>query len=177
MLHHGREPRWTRRAALIVVDIVADEWARHDSPVDLMLVGDASSVLYQLSTALFEARHVSASAPLLPATHPWREALAGDARRSVDKLLARLQAETRPIDFFCAYGVVRDCLGRLADGAIVVSEGANTMDIGRIALPVNAPRSRLDAATWGTMGVGLGYAVAAAVALPGRLIVALEGDR
>ena len=37
-------------------------------------------------------------------------------------------------------------------------------------------RTRLDAGTWGTMGVGLGYAVAAATARPERLVVAVEGD-
>lgn len=39
---------------------------------------------------------------------------------------------------------------------IVVSEGANTMDIGRSLLNITEPRARLDAGTWGTMGVGLG---------------------
>ena len=42
--------------------------------------------------------------------------------------------------------------------------------------PVRAPRCRLDAGTWGTMGVGLGYAIAAAVVLPERNVVAVEGD-
>jgi 2-hydroxyacyl-CoA lyase 1 len=48
----------------------------------------------------------------------------------------------------------------------VVSEGANTMDVGRPVLVQNAPRTRLDAGTWGTMGIGLGYCIAAAVAEP-----------
>ena len=42
--------------------------------------------------------------------------------------------------------------------------------------PAVEGRLRLDAATWGTMGVGLGYAIAAATARPGRLVVAVEGD-
>lgn len=44
---------------------------------------------------------------------------------------------------------------------LVVSEGANTMDIGRTMMPNRLPRRRLDAGTLGTMGVGLGYALAA----------------
>lgn len=36
-------------------------------------------------------------------------------------------------------------------------------------------RLRLDAGTWGTMGVGLGYAIAAATCTD-RLVVAVEGD-
>jgi thiamine pyrophosphate-dependent acetolactate synthase large subunit-like protein len=42
--------------------------------------------------------------------------------------------------------------------------------------PVEEGRLRLDAGTWGTMGVGLGYAIAAAVVRPDRLVVAVEGD-
>ncbi len=42
--------------------------------------------------------------------------------------------------------------------------------------PVEEGRLRLDAGTWGTMGVGLGYAIAAAVARPERLSIAVEGD-
>ena len=42
--------------------------------------------------------------------------------------------------------------------------------------PAMEGRVRLDAATWGTMGVGLGYAIAAATARPERLVVAIEGD-
>lgn len=41
---------------------------------------------------------------------------------------------------------------------------------------MNEGRLRLDAGTWGTMGVGLGYAIAAAAVRPGRLVVAVEGD-
>ncbi|WP_035366814.1 thiamine pyrophosphate-dependent enzyme, partial [Acetobacter pasteurianus] len=37
------------------------------------------------------------------------------------------------------------------------------------------PRRRLDPGSWGTMGVGLGYAIGAAVTT-GKPIVAIEGD-
>ena len=50
------------------------------------------------------------------------------------------------------------------------------MDIGRTVLPNFAPRHRLDAGTFGTMGVGLGFAIAAAVAHPEKKVVAVEGD-
>lgn len=62
----------------------------------------------------------------------------------------------------------RDC--------IYVSEGANTMDIGRTIIANHLPRSRLDAGTFGTMGVGLGFAIAAAMVHPNRRVVCVEGD-
>src|SRR5262249_56859117 len=39
-----------------------------------------------------------------------------------------------------------------------------------------APRPRRDGGTFGTMGVGLGFAIAAAVAHPEKKVVAVEGD-
>jgi 2-hydroxyacyl-CoA lyase 1 len=68
---------------------------------------------------------------------------------------------------------VRDLIPR---DAIICSEGANTMDIGRSVLPNYEPRRRLDAGSFGTMGVGLGFAIAAAVVHPDRKVVAVEGD-
>ncbi|KAF7129199.1 hypothetical protein RHSIM_Rhsim10G0075200 [Rhododendron simsii] len=73
--------------------------------------------------------------------------------------------------------IIRDAiLGVRSPAPIVVSEGANTMDVGRSVLVQTEPRTRLDTGTWGTMGAGLGYCFAAAVASPDRLVVAVEGD-
>uniref|UniRef100_A0A8C9X2E1 2-hydroxyacyl-CoA lyase 1 n=1 Tax=Sander lucioperca TaxID=283035 RepID=A0A8C9X2E1_SANLU len=59
-------------------------------------------------------------------------------------------------------------------------EGANTMDIGRTMLNNYLPRHRLDAGTFGTMGVGLGFAIAAAAVErsenKNQRIVCVEGD-
>ncbi|UYV81247.1 HACL1 [Cordylochernes scorpioides] len=64
--------------------------------------------------------------------------------------------------------------------AVIVNEGANTMDIGRTMLPNELPRHRLDAGTFGTMGVGLGFAIAAALwcqdYAPEQVVVCIQGD-
>ena len=58
--------------------------------------------------------------------------------------------------------------------------GANTMDIGRTMMNNFLPRHRLDAGTFGTMGVGLGFAVATALYVkrfdPGARVLCVEGD-
>lgn len=63
---------------------------------------------------------------------------------------------------------------------IICSEGANTMDIGRTILLNDLPRHRLDAGTFGTMGVGLGFAIAAALYCkdnaPKKRVICVEGD-
>lgn len=54
------------------------------------------------------------------------------------------------------------------------------MDIGRTMLHNDLPRHRLDAGTFGTMGVGPGFAIAAALHCrdycPGKRVVCVEGD-
>jgi len=57
----------------------------------------------------------------------------------------------------------------------VVNEGANTLDIGRNVIDMRMPRKRLDSGTWGVMGIGMGYAIGAAV-VSGKPVVAIEGD-
>jgi len=69
-----------------------------------------------------------------------------------------------------AYNTVQD------SKIMIVSEGANTMDIGRSLFPNEHPRNRLDAGTFGTMGVGFGFAIASAVVDPTLPVLLLQGD-
>jgi oxalyl-CoA decarboxylase len=59
--------------------------------------------------------------------------------------------------------------------AYVVNEGANTLDLARNVIDMHVPRHRLDSGTWGIMGIGMGYAIGAAVET-GDPVVAIEGD-
>ena len=60
--------------------------------------------------------------------------------------------------------------------SVLSAEGAGTMDIGLTMLPSFNARSVLNAGTYGTMGVGLGQAIAAAVVHPDRPVIHLSGD-
>ena len=59
--------------------------------------------------------------------------------------------------------------------AILVNEGANTLDLARGIIDMYQPRKRLDVGTWGVMGIGMGYAIAAAIET-GKPVLAVEGD-
>jgi 2-hydroxyacyl-CoA lyase 1 len=74
------------------------------------------------------------------------------------------------------YRVLREIRDQAPSGTIIQAEGANTMDISRSVLMHSEPRERLDAATFGTMGVGLGQAIAAQVTHPDRKVICIEGD-
>lgn len=67
------------------------------------------------------------------------------------KLLQRMSADTSvPLNYYAVFHHLNQLIPK---DAIIVSEGANTMDIGRAMLPNELPRHRLDAGTFGTMGV------------------------
>src|SRR6266446_1363328 len=75
---------------------------------------------------------------------------------------------------FSALNVVRDIVKANPD-AILVNEGANALDFTRSIVDMYKPRKRLDVGTWGVMGIGMGFSVAAAV-VSGEQVIAVEGD-
>jgi oxalyl-CoA decarboxylase len=79
-----------------------------------------------------------------------------------------------PMNFHSALAVVRDIV-KANPGACLVNEGANALDFTRSIVDMYQPRKRLDVGTWGIMGIGMGFAVAAAVVSKGQ-VIAIEGD-
>ena len=86
----------------------------------------------------------------------------------------RLSADFHPMRFYGALRAIRDVLRERPD-VYVVNEGANALDFARNVIDMSVPRHRLDSGTWGVMGIGMGYAIAAAVE-SGSPVVAIEGD-
>lgn len=166
ILHFGRPPRFAPGVKVVQVDISAEQIGHNVAP-EVALVGDGRSIVGQLNAAL------AAEPWSFPPDDPWRAALEAKAAENNATVEAMTNDDREPMNY---YRALRDVRAALPPDAILVSEGANTMDIGRAMLPNTAPRTRLDAGTYGTMGVGLGFAVGAAVTNPGRPIVALEGD-
>lgn len=166
MLHFGQPPRFRPDARVLQLD-VSPEQIGANVPADVALVGDGVSVTRQLLAAL-EARPWQYAAETT-----WRTTLAKKAEENAAQVAPMLADDRAPMNY---YRALRDIREAMPPGAIIVSEGANTMDIGRTQLPNEEPRTRLDAGTQGTMGVGLGYAIAAAAVDPDRPVVAVEGD-
>jgi oxalyl-CoA decarboxylase len=78
------------------------------------------------------------------------------------------------MDYHGALGALRTVIKERPD-AILVNEGANTLDLARGIIDMYQPRKRLDVGTWGVMGIGMGYAIAAAIET-GKPVLAVEGD-
>ena len=89
-------------------------------------------------------------------------------------MTANLAANPNPMDFYSALGAIEAC-SPTSRRSYLVNEGANTLDIARNVIDMRLPRKRLDSGTWGVMGIGMGYAVGAAV-VSGKPVVAIEGD-
>uniref|UniRef100_A0A0D9V1D1 2-hydroxyacyl-CoA lyase n=1 Tax=Leersia perrieri TaxID=77586 RepID=A0A0D9V1D1_9ORYZ len=169
LLHFGEPPKWSKDVKFILVDVCEEEIELRKP--HLGLVGDAKRVVELVN------KEIKDQPFCLAPSHPWVEAITKKAKDNVLKMEAQLVKDVVPFNFLTPMRIIRDAI--LAEGSpspVLVSEGANTMDVGRAVLVQNEPRTRLDAGTWGTMGVGLGFCVAAAVAEPDRLVVAVEGD-
>uniref|UniRef100_A0A803Q629 2-hydroxyacyl-CoA lyase n=1 Tax=Cannabis sativa TaxID=3483 RepID=A0A803Q629_CANSA len=169
LLHFGEPPKWSKDVKFILVDI-SEEEIELRKPY-LGLVGDAKRVLEMIN------KEIKDDPFCYGRNHPWVEAIAKKTKENVLKMEVQLAKDIVPFNFMTPMRIIRDAiLGLGSPAPVLVSEGANTMDIGRAVLVQTEPRTRLDAGTWGTMGVGLGYCIAAAVASPDRLVVAVEGD-
>jgi 2-hydroxyacyl-CoA lyase 1 len=166
ILHFGRSPRWADNVRIIQVDIAAEEIGTN-VPAEVALVGDGQAIVAQLNRALEDEPWQ------YPAETTWRTALQSKVDENVAISNSLMADESTPLNYYRVLKEVRDTL---PEDTIIVSEGANTMDIGRTVLPNKGARTRLDAGSYGTMGVGLGFAIGAAVARPGTRIVAVEGD-
>ncbi|GLT57273.1 hypothetical protein SLA2020_302590 [Shorea laevis] len=169
LLHFGEPPKWSKDVKFILVDI-SEEEIQLRKP-HLGLVGDAKLVLKLINEEIKDDPFN------LGSSHPWVEAISKKVKENVSRMEAQLARDVVPFNFLTPLRIIRDTiLGLGSPAPVLVSEGANTMDVGRSVLVQTEPRTRLDAGTWGTMGVGLGYCIAAAVANPDRLVVAVEGD-
>uniref|UniRef100_A0A2K6FMZ7 2-hydroxyacyl-CoA lyase n=1 Tax=Propithecus coquereli TaxID=379532 RepID=A0A2K6FMZ7_PROCO len=170
ILHFGLPPRYRPDVKFIQVDICAEELGNNVRPA-VTLLGDINAVTKQL---LEEFDKIPWQYP--PESKWWktlREKM--KSNEAASKELA--SQKSLPMNYYTVFYHVQEQLPR---DCFIVSEGANTMDIGRTVLQNYLPRHRLDAGTFGTMGVGLGFAVAAAVLAkdrsPGQRVICVEGD-
>ncbi|MGO9352737.1 MAG: oxalyl-CoA decarboxylase [Mycobacterium sp.] len=164
LLGHGEAPQWNPDAKFIQVDIEATEFDSNQ-PIAAPIVGDIGSVMDAL---------IAQNRGLIMAPMRWREKLSAYAAQNVAKMSQRLSADPHPMQFYGALGAIRDVV-RDYPQAYLVNEGANTLDFARNVIDMRVPRHRLDSGTWGIMGIGMGYAIGAAVET-GAPVVAIEGD-
>ena len=172
LLSHGKGKTWGGKTSkawggqrFIQIDISpieADSNVRVDAPV----VGDIGSCVAAL------LGEIGSNWQKPPAD--WLNAIAERKNKNVAKLAETLAKNPTPMNFHSALNVVRDIVKANPD-AYLVNEGANALDFTRSIVDMYKPRKRLDVGTWGVMGIGMGFSVAAAV-VSGQQVIAVEGD-
>jgi len=166
LLSHGKGKTWgDAPKTFIQIDIDPREM---DSNVEIAapIVGDIASCV----SALLDG--MGSNWPAAPAD--WTNAVKAKRDENIAKMAPRLANTKVPMDFSGALGALRTVVKERPD-AILVNEGANTLDLARSAIDMYQPRKRLDVGTWGVMGIGMGFAVAAAIET-GKPVLAIEGD-
>ncbi|HYG87222.1 MAG TPA: oxalyl-CoA decarboxylase [Azospirillum sp.] len=167
LLSHGKGKTWGAPGSkqFIQIDIEPKEM---DSNVEIVapLVGDVGSCIAALSAGI--------DGSWTPPAAEWTATVNARKEANIAKMAPKLMSNASPMNFHGALGALRRVVAERPD-AMLVNEGANTLDLARGIIDMYQPRKRLDVGTWGVMGVGMGYAVAAAVE-SGKPVLAVEGD-
>jgi 2-hydroxyacyl-CoA lyase 1 len=166
IFHFGLPPRFSKDVKVIQLDIAPEEIG-HNKKTEVPLVGDGKAIVGQLNKALASRQW------FYPKDTPWRKTITQKAADNAEQIRPQIHDDAAPANYFRA---LRDVAAWMPRNAILSAEGAGTMDIGLTQLNVADARSCLNAGTYGTMGVGLGHAIAACVVHPDRPVVHLSGD-
>ena len=167
LLSHGKGKTWGAPQAkqFIQIDISPTEMDSNQ-PIAAPLVGDIGSCV----AALLHGMGSNWPQP----SAQWISAVAERRDKNQAKMAETLAQNPSPMNFHSALGAIREVI-KANPSAILVNEGANTLDFTRSIVDMYEPRKRLDVGTWGVMGIGMGFAVAAAV-VTNKPVIAIEGD-
>ena len=166
ILHFGLPPRFNKDVRIVQLDI-SPEAIGNNVPAEVALVGDGKTIVSQLNGALENRQW------FFPAGSDWMAAIEEKAEANAAAVQPMIDDDSTPTNY---YRALKDISAWATEDAVIIGEGANTMDIGRTQLPNTSPRLRLDAGTYGTMGIGMGFAIAAATVHPERPIISVSGD-
>ena len=164
MLGHGREPKWSDSCKFL---IFTDE--------------DDACVSEEVQNRTFRfALSQLSLVENIAVDDGWRRqvlaAVSSNKSALEQKLVTRKNGKLP--SHHEAIGAIREVIDSLGmQDTLVVSEGANTMDVTRVALDrITHPCKRLDAGRWGTMGCGLGFVLAACALNPNEPVICIQGD-
>lgn len=165
LLSHGKGKHWNPSVKFVQLDIDPQE-IDSNRPIAAPVVGDIASSMNLMLDGL--SNHP------IKAQASWLDSINQAKQPNDAKMQAKLNANPSPMNFFSALNAVRKVLENHHD-IYLVNEGANTLDDTRDVINMYLPRRRLDSGTWGVMGIGMGFAIGAAIT-SGKPVVAIEGD-
>src|SRR5271165_3998110 len=164
VIGHAAPPRFGANAKIARIEIDPEEMGASARNIDIPIVGDCKSVLQQLCEAV-DARTADRF-------QGWRQKLAdGEAqKRTRAGGNYPTDGDIHPLRL-CEE--VKNFMNR---DAILVVDGQEILNYGRQSIPTFVPGHRLNSGPFGTMGVGLPFAVGAKAAKPDAQVICLHGD-
>ena len=161
---HLRPPRFAKDARFIVANIDPDEIGRGVVP-EVGVVADAGVFLDQLADRLVAAGGIGEAA------RKWADELvANDRAKEPDR---ETLSDAVPIAPLRLCEELRRVLPR---DAVFIVDGHETLEFARRWIPSLSEANYMTSGPNGCMGVGVPFALGAAVACPGRPIFVLMGD-
>jgi thiamine pyrophosphate-dependent acetolactate synthase large subunit-like protein len=164
VIGHAAPPRFGANAKIARIEIDAEELGRSARNVDIPILGDCKSVLEQLIDAL--------PAKTADKFTGWRQKLADGeaAKRTGPGGNYPTDGDIHPLRMF------EEIKNFVKRDAIIVVDGQETLNYGRQSLPTFEPAHRLNSGPFGTMGIGLPFAVGAKAARPDKQVICIHGD-
>jgi thiamine pyrophosphate-dependent acetolactate synthase large subunit-like protein len=166
IISHAAPPRFNAAAKIARIDIDANEIATAARTVDIGIVGDCRMVLNQLLTAM--------KGKVDPDRFKdWRKTLADGTAAKLKAPGANKPVEDGDIHPLRLCEEVSNFMQR---DAILVVDGQEILNYGRQSMSTYAPGHRLNSGPFGTMGVGLPFALGAKLAKPEAQVICVHGD-
>ncbi|HEX7927517.1 MAG TPA: thiamine pyrophosphate-binding protein [bacterium] len=166
IIGHAAPPRFNPNARIARIDIDAGEIATSARKVDIGIVGDCRTVL----TQVLEQMGGRVDSDRYAA---WRKKLSdGEAVKSA-KNEDKVDKSAEPVHPLRLCDEIKDFMNR---DAILVVDGQEILNYGRQSMPTFEPGHRLNSGPFGTMGVGLPFALGAKVAKPKTQVICVHGD-
>lgn len=164
VIGHALPPRFRAEAKVARIDIDPEEMGLSARNIDLPLVGDCKSVLQQLIEAV-DGKTAERFAP-------WRKKLAeGEAQKR-----SRVGGNYPTDGDIHPLRLCEEIKNFQKRDTILCVDGQEILNYGRQSIPTFTPGHRLNSGPFGTMGVGLPFAVGAKAAKPNVPVICLHGD-
>lgn len=161
----GEPPRFAKDAAFIRVDV--DPVAVATTPnLAIGVTGDLKSVLRACNERI-AAKQFNVDYAV------WRDELAAVDKSKQANAKSQLNSDATPIHPLRLCREVRDFIER---DAVLVVDGNEILNYGRQSIPTFHAGHRLNSGPFGTMGVGLPFAIGAKAAMPDKQVLVLHGD-
>ena len=166
----GKPPSWRAAEKQSMIRVDLDERALDlNRPASLAIQADAGAFLRQLCEAVEERSNHRPSAERVKSV--------GRLARERDRLRAQLdeRLQDRGVPMLTAQVPVA-CQEVFEEDAVAVFDGGNTSVWGHFYHRVRTPNSLLSTPHFGHLGAGLGQALGAAVARPGKQVYCIISD-